>query len=92
MPFSEYMLDCVELLGEQSEVETDEWLRPLIHLQRIEEETRDLYRTEKHPSCRSRLHTHAERLLGNLEGWRHALPENLRHAAVSLAYVDFLPT
>ncbi|RFU29496.1 hypothetical protein B7463_g6823, partial [Scytalidium lignicola] len=82
LPFTQYMMGCAVVLQESPEFETDHLVYPLIKLQRVVEEARDLYRIDRTTDSRPRAHTHAERLMMNLEEWRHALPVNIQDSAL----------
>ena len=74
LPLSAFALDNAESLSNGAEFETDKTLLASIKLQRIFEDTRDIYRFDKSPGAASRLHLHAERLLVDLEDWRRSIP------------------
>jgi hypothetical protein len=77
------MLGCAIFLQQSPEFESDHLVYPLIKLQRVVEEARDLYRIDKTTNSGARTHTHAERLIMNLEEWRHALPLNIQHSGMN---------
>lgn len=78
------MLESAQMLQQNPEYESDCMLYPLVQLQRLAEESRDLYRMEKATSRRPRLHTHASRLMSSLAYWKYSLPVNLQDSGTNI--------
>jgi len=75
LPFAGFAFDQAAALQADPEFGTDQVLQPLIKLQRIIEDARNVYLSSKSPSARSRLYLHAERLSADLEQWKSSLPQ-----------------
>lgn len=80
IPLTDYMLDCARKFQQDPEFESDELIYPLARLQKLVEEVRDVYRSEKSVNVRSRLHTHADRLMSHLELWKSSIPPNVQES------------
>jgi hypothetical protein len=75
---TEYMLNIAQKLQRDPEFKTDQLIYPLAQLQTLLAEVRDLYRVEKSPNGRLRLHTHADRLIKHLDLWYSSLSLDFR--------------
>jgi hypothetical protein len=78
LPVNDFAVDCARELQKCPQFDTDHGIYPIMHLQQLVDEARDLYRMEQSDSRRSRLHSHADRLVNRLEQWRISVQPELR--------------
>ncbi|KAK3074892.1 hypothetical protein LTR53_002282 [Teratosphaeriaceae sp. CCFEE 6253] len=77
LPANECMIMRATALADNSDLQSDASLLPLLKYQCMIENIHATYESEKRSATHSRLHLHSKRLLTGLEDWRSTIPEHL---------------
>jgi hypothetical protein len=89
LPVNDFAIDGARELQKCPQFDTDRGIYPIIQLQQLVDEARDLYRMERSDSRRLRLHVHVERLVNRLEQWRISLQPELRDESLCYPVLEF---